>query len=64
MFGGLSPGDLAPLAVLLAAVLLLFPRFRRAQAGQGDRAARATRFIMLTLVLALAATFLMRWLDL
>jgi hypothetical protein len=64
MFGGWSPGDLAPLVVLLVAALLLYPRFRRAQAGQGDRAARATRFIMLTLVLALAATFLMRWLGL
>lgn len=64
MFDGMSPGDLAPLVVLLAAVLLLFPRFRRAQAGQPDRAARATRFIMLTLVLALAATFVMRWLGL
>ena len=64
MLGGLSPGDLAPLVVLLAALLLLFPRFRRAQAGGSDRAARASRFIMLTLVLALAATFLMRWLGL
>lgn len=62
MFGGFSPGDLAPLVVLLAAMLLLFPRFRRARGA--DRAGRAARFIMLTLALALAATFIMRWLGL